>query len=697
MACPDVRFCDQTATSFAKDVNQFNTAEMNAALVKCQTATAKLRDRLNNGAQTSGQRTAQEQSLIASLTDVPAKTGSEWRDTIATVNSWKLPDPGDMANMGIEAGQELAVDSIETYLREGGWPASPDEARRQVEQQASGIIQEQLRLPPGLADDLAAGRISPTAVQRAAVNLAVSQANQWLEEEYGFSLENFPTSRGAAELMAEQWAEAAIQQQTGYSIPVKMPSSLREGVEGGMLVIYTITCYELGIDPNIGMTALSSLGDFSLDHNDCAAIGATAGGIACGAALQAYGVPYPIGAFIGSQVGAVIGEALADYFSIGTTEEEAAQEALEKACRDALKIHESYSISCNQMRDAYFQELEQNRKLLEGAWRSIEQSPSVGVSFKLRYFPIAPSGGQEVVVGQSATHGLGTSMLGVLRTAAKFASCTNSSGCTYVPASSLLYPEVSASADRVTAAILARLGGDFPFHCPGCTPDEAGLAVLDAREDEILAAGFVLTALMREGAYRDALFNEMNPGAFNRGARGVTIGQYRAWVLAKLDEERMKLQWAPARCSHSCFGQPWLCEGVTTGFYGPLSGCDREFRYLSALRDGQVQFARLRAAIAQVKADLIRTAAEIAAQRYAELHAEDIRREGTSFATNDTSTTIAGMPAFSVMSPSGAIITFAERQKIMNFREKVAPVLKAGALVGGFAVLGYALARRFRR
>jgi gas vesicle protein len=541
--------------------------------------------------------------------------------------------------------------------------------------------------------------------------------------------------------MAVDFAENAIQNQTGFRVELRIPRNWQEGAQAAALIIVTVVCRELGFDPNIGIVVYESLSDGSLDQSDCAAIGGVTGAAVLGAVMQAVGVPFPIGAFIGGMIGSAVGNLIGDEFQIGKTDRDIFREQNRKLCMAMRKMQLSYSSTANQLIDQYYQEFEANRLMLERAWSSMEQNPTVG-PFQLRYFRRKTqaeldeqarargfaAAGSMVGAGRHANviaiQGIGmnaaaaanmqrlqaqTQAQGFAAGAAAvtgrpnfacqsmFGTCASDNGCLYKPITTTeLYPTMAAPYDRVTGAILCRLGGEFPFKCPVCTQNEAEIGITDLRIDYV--------------RHHEPSFDEQGEplhdagwlavhcphGATSQGC-GVTVEDWRAWELAKLEAYKQSMINGPEVCTSSALGPPIACPTNSSHGYTELDFCVNELAYLKVIRDVQVQTARLRTAVAQVQADLLRTAVAVASKKYAHDHAAEIATHGAIVAAHDTTTTIGGAPVFAEADANGNIIDFKQRQSILKWRTSGAPVVKNLLLVGGVTLLGYALWRRFGR
>jgi hypothetical protein len=674
--------------TFSRGIAITETNRILAAHGKCVQTVAKLRAAINAGAdELSGRSEAENQSVYSAVGPDAVNT-SEWARTVDTTEAWASSGgvqlPADLQNMTVPEADELATQVAEGWLRGQGWPASREEA----EQMGRERLSQELRtrgVPQNVIDAALRGDVVGAAYQQT-VSLATNAANTYFQEEYGFSISQIPTSREAAEQMMESWTEDAIEEGTGYRVDLKIPRSWQEGAQAAALIVTAIVCQELGLDMRIGTVLVESMMDGRLDEDECASIGGVAGSVACGCALQAFGVPYPIGAFVGGILGSTIGSAIAEIFQVGEEERrKLRQQALEEACEAALAAHNQYSATCNQWRDAYYREFESSRAALESAWTAVESNPVVG-KFALRHFPPATK-------GKASWYSQ--------------AACAKASGCTY--------PEVvgSISLGRAASAILARLGGALPFPNPQCgTAPETELERIqredvERQREEITSGRLQPTwqeleeasaALDPTWAQRTAKMmadyglrthNIPEPGMVH--APYVSLEEWRQYELSKLGTTARITEFGPGQCEQSCFGPSWTCWG-TSGLWGGLWNCDREYYYLKTIREVQLAFARLRTAVAQTKADLLKTATEVAAENYARAHAAEIQQHGLRAVFADITTKINGLNVFADLDGDGKkVITYKQRKRITIWRTKVAPVVKYGVMAGGLALLGYAL------
>lgn len=683
--------------SFSKGIALTETTRIMAAHQKCVGAVTKLREQVRVGADSLYQRSDAENANIWSRIVSDAVPDREWAQTVGAAEkiaqSPNVQIPADVESMSPEEADELATQVAEEYLRSNGWPTSRGEAQAIAEQYFVSELQKR-GVPTSVIQQALNGQLVESTY-RMTVTSAKLTADTYFQEEYGFALSEIPMSREAAERLMESWTEQAIEMGTSYRIDLKMPRSWQDGAQAVALAVTAIVCSELGIDMRIGTVLVESMMDGRIDENECAAIGGVAGSVACGGALQAFGVPYPIGAFVGGMLGSTIGKAVADIFQIGEEERrKLRQAALEEACEVALAAHYEYSATCNQWREAYYREFESSRLALESAWSMMEANPDVG-RFELRYFTPATTGTAKDIRWACGV-GAGCSYPGMIESAL----------------TKKAYPSQSAAMDRAASAILARLGGDFPFQCPGCTAvQETDLQRLQ-REDlerqraevesgsrqptwqELQEASEALDSTWAQRTAKMgadyALRTHSVPDVAQVHAPYVSVEQWREYELQQIGSSMRVTEYAPGQCERSCFGPSWTCWG-TSGLWGGLWNCDREYYYLRTLREVQLAFAKLRAAVAQVKADLLRTATEVASENYARAHAAEIQRSGLRHVLADVTTKINGLNVFSEVGSDGQIVSYKQRRRIAVWRTKVAPVVKYGALAGGVALLGYAL------
>jgi len=509
------------------------------------------------------------------------------------------------------------------------------------------------------AADEAAGSVNYDAPTRAEVAAAVADIEAYMPQrppnfENLVAAEAEAWARGAVENWAEQnniplseqqvidAARGYVEDETGIHVP--MDWNTRDAAQAAADAACVAAANYVGVDPRLAVTTVEALADGSLDTGDCEAIGAMAGAVACAAALQAFGIPAPIGAWLGGQFGALIGGTIAAIFGMTAAARRRAEQLRKAAeCAAGQEWNLNMVRSCNLAHESYSLRMLYYIQEIESMWSDIEQEQ--GIQFKLRWFGAAPTGTSQA---WRFTH-----------TQEAYDGCWGS----WSPGGT---PTRSERWCRRPGVACATNYHWSQLHIPGEGELHRQVSSFWCWCENEGGCDYDYSATLRVRSFGPEVPTGETSIYYNRAARSLIMRGAAEPGSQQSCSERLR--------EPTC----WFLNG------DQYQVCLWRNEVIAAVRREWAELGKLDTIATQVISDLIQTAAIVATENYARQHHEEIRASSTADLIKAAATaTVGGRSVFTA------------REIIMG-RQR-ADIAKHVVLWGGAGVLAYAIWRRLRK
>ena len=438
-------------------------------------------------------------------------------------------------------------------------------------------------------------------------------------------------------------ARGYVEDETGVHIPedVTWQSARQAAIDAACIAAQTA----LGIDPRIGVVTYEALTSGNLDTATCEAVGSVVGAVVVGAALQAFGIPAPIGAWLGANFGGMIGGTVAAIFGLTAAERRERRDRIRRElCQAYRDWNQQLADSCDEAQALYQQRYDQYIQQIATTWQSLEDD--LGDWMYLKWFEKAPD--------PAARHGW------------FFSHSRPEKACTGAPAPG------------------ARMVQD-EFYCrrPGVKCRKIRRPVMVAGSTSSMRADLRCWCEDEAGCSYPTGDQVRNPAT---GAR------YHSIVISQRAESALVARGAspPTSSCAALFPEP-SCSIINQA---PNARCQWQNNLMAKLRREWARIESLDRSANQVTLDLIRTAATRHAVKYAEDNQQELRTEGTSYFTADVWASVAGQPVASFLAKRVATHVALSREWKQSKRQRL---LQFGVLAGGAAALAGVLAGMLSR